>query len=205
MSQFIYRPFAVWTRARTLLREDAPFRSAFGATRDLLEFELEKLDAKNAVVEVGAHEFLRSGLPRQNEVWHPGIALLFDSKRGPLAFATDRFNDWRDNLRAIALALEALRKIDRYSVSQSGEQYRGWAALPPATPNTQSETFASREDAALWLQKYFLCALEPLLNNEDIRKSAYQKIARQLHPDAGGDPTQFRKLQNAKAMLENTR
>jgi hypothetical protein len=37
------------------------------------------------------------------------------------------------NVRAIALALEALRKVDRYGVTKRGEQYAGWKALP--SPN----------------------------------------------------------------------
>jgi hypothetical protein len=40
----------------------------------------------------------------------------------------------RMNARAIALGLEALRKVDRYRITKRGEQYTGWSALPPATP-----------------------------------------------------------------------
>jgi hypothetical protein len=40
----------------------------------------------------------------------------------------------RMNARAIALGLEALRKVDRYRITKRGERYTGWSALPPATP-----------------------------------------------------------------------
>jgi uncharacterized protein (DUF58 family) len=41
----------------------------------------------------------------------------------------DRYEDWKDNLRAIALSLEALRAVDRYGVTRGNEQYRGWTQI----------------------------------------------------------------------------
>jgi len=36
--------------------------------------------------------------------------------------------DWRHNVRSIALGLEALRAVDRYGISRRGEQYAGFRA-----------------------------------------------------------------------------
>jgi hypothetical protein len=44
-------------------------------------------------------------------------------------FAVDKFATWQDNLRAIALGLEALRKVDRYGITKNSEQYTGWKQL----------------------------------------------------------------------------
>jgi hypothetical protein len=38
---------------------------------------------------------------------------------------------WQDNLRAVALGLEALRRVERYGIAQRGEQYAGWRRADP--------------------------------------------------------------------------
>lgn len=60
---------------------------------------------------------------------HPGVEVSFDSRYGRLTYATDVFTDWRDNLRAIAKGLEALRAVDRWGVAKRGQQYAGFALL----------------------------------------------------------------------------
>jgi hypothetical protein len=37
---------------------------------------------------------------------------------------------WQHNVRAIALTLEALRAVDRYGATETGQQYTGFKALP---------------------------------------------------------------------------
>ena len=56
----------------------------------------------------------------------PAVIIAFESKHGPLKYATDVFDHWHANLRAIALGLEALRKVERYGITQRGEQYTGF-------------------------------------------------------------------------------
>lgn len=61
----------------------------------------------------------------------PGVVLSFESEvHGHLSYPADTFTDWRANVRAIAVALENLRRVARYGVGRHGEQYRGWKALP---------------------------------------------------------------------------
>jgi hypothetical protein len=60
---------------------------------------------------------------------HPGVEISFDSRaHGRQSFATDEYDDWQDNVRAIALSLEALRAVERWGVSK-GRQYAGFALL----------------------------------------------------------------------------
>lgn len=68
---------------------------------------------------------------------HPGVILAFDARKlmdnfagskGGLSFVQDHY----DNLRSIALTLEALRTVDRYGGTEHGEQYQGFRTLPSA-------------------------------------------------------------------------
>jgi hypothetical protein len=68
------------------------------------------------------------------KVGFPGVRIAFESKYGPLTYATDEFVTrparLADQRPRIALALQALRAVDRYGVTKRGEQYTGWKALP---------------------------------------------------------------------------
>lgn len=113
-------------------RRHAPFRAYWGATIDLLERELRMLGASNVVLEVALEEkdLRLDGKPRaQARAAHPGVVISFNSKWGPLRYATDEFRTFQENIRAVALSMEALRKVDRYGVSRRGEQYRGWRQI----------------------------------------------------------------------------
>lgn len=119
------------------------FKAAESDTMRLLRRELEHLGtAGKVVLQVvtyhGPADLRRDGELRSGaKVIHPGCRLTFVSRHGPLTYATDQFStfdpqswaSWRANLRAIALSLQALRAVDRYGVSNHGEQYRGWQAL----------------------------------------------------------------------------
>jgi hypothetical protein len=75
-------------------------------------------------VDLAERDIRVDGLPRSNARYgsHPGAIVSFDSRRGPLRYATDEFTEWKANLRAVALSLKALRDVDRYGVSKRGEQ-----------------------------------------------------------------------------------
>lgn len=109
---------------------------------DLLEREYDELRGKHLVIEVDVPErqIRNDGMLRSDaKATSPAVRVAFDSKHGPISLATDRFvrqsyrvgpgDDWQHNVYAIAKALEALRMVDRYGVSRSGEQYRGYKQL----------------------------------------------------------------------------
>ncbi|MGE3449740.1 MAG: hypothetical protein AB7H92_19395 [Microbacteriaceae bacterium] len=126
------RPIQSWPGEQTRGRASAPFRSTWASTIDLLTRELGMLGARTPVLQVAISEsdFRLDGYPRANAyASHPGVILSFDTFRGALSFPCDRFDDWQDNVRAIALAMEALRKVDRYGITRRGEQYTGWRAI----------------------------------------------------------------------------
>jgi hypothetical protein len=125
-----------------------------------------------------------------------GVILSFKSKFGYLKYLTDEFDDWQDNIRAIALGLEALRKVDRYGITSKGEQYTGWKALPSG----EGEVY-DRDTAAAFIAKYSGLHESDIITKCDAFKVAYRNAALKLHPDKGGDPALFNQLQKAKDIL----
>lgn len=136
------------------------------------------------------------GLPYSNagDPGHPGIIVSFTSKWGPLRYLTDEFKGWKNNLRAVALSLEALRKVDRYGVSHDGEQYRGYRMLGDGSDTTLGLDSFSPEEAARILGDG--AGRTPghwadLLEAWNVVESTYRMAAKKLHPDAGGTDEAF--------------
>jgi hypothetical protein len=150
VSFYTVRPlvdFTVFGRTRARRPNPYPIRTwSWPTTLSDLKYELGKLGATDVVMQIACTpEDLRlDGMLRANaKVEHPGVVLSFTSKHGPLSYATDTFEGrwlsdppaWQINTRAIALGLEALRKIDRYGIGAYGQQYAGYKALPATSMN----------------------------------------------------------------------
>jgi len=133
-------PIDTWIGEATELPREHPFRRSMGmdhgvdwaTTVDLLEKELGYLDAEHIVLRMNVHPFdLRvDGWIRANaKPVTPGVILSFDSMHGPLSYPCDTFLDWQANVRAIALGLKDLRRLERYGITKTGQQYTGWKQL----------------------------------------------------------------------------
>lgn len=197
--EMTFRPLAAWPGAATKRRKRAPFRAGYNATLKLLDAELRHLKAAAVVLQVALREdeIRLDGRPRAgSRPSHPGVVLSFESAHGPLSYPCDAFEDWEDNLRAIALSLEHLRAVDRYGVTKRGEQYRGWTALPP--PPTPAAAAMTPTAAAVFLHEH--SGRMPITGAEE-RKAAYRAAAMKLHPDRGGDAALFASLQKAREVL----
>jgi hypothetical protein len=183
-------------------RKSAIFRASYAKTLDLLENELRCLAAVDITIEAGfaLDQIRNDGWPRSSQrPAHPAARLSFRSRGNSIAFPCDTYASIDDNLRAIALTLQALRAIDRYGVSQGAEQYKGWLALPAPAPADEM----SRDQAIAFLSLHSgLSGLEIGRDEESVRK-AYRKAALDLHPDAGRDGTDagFARLQLAMQIL----
>lgn len=186
---YTIRPIDVWPGEQTTERRWSPFRNAtksMSNTLDLLERELRMLGAENVVLQLAVQEkdIRIDGRLRANaRPSHPGVIVAFDSKYGPLKYPCDTFNLAEANLRAVALALEALRKVDRYGVTKRGEQYTGWKQLGDGTGGRTKMTFG---EASRFLSE---------------QGGSYRAAAKRLHPDAGGDAGLFAQLQEAREVL----
>jgi len=134
-----FRPLTQWPPGpRTETKKDGRFKATWVQTLDLLEHELGKLRAKDVVIQIEDPEGIK-GIRNDGSIRIvsrsyfrslSGIVLSFESPKGNISMPCDRYEFWQDNLRAIALSLEALRAVDRYGVTRGNEQYRGWAQLP---------------------------------------------------------------------------
>lgn len=207
------RPLTTWPGALTPpgRRERALFSATLRQTLSLLDRELYQLGARRPVLEVAIDpaQFRLDGRPRaQAKAEHPGVVLsLPQTDVGPLRYATDRFLTWQDNLRAIALALEALRKVDRYGITRRGEQYAGFRALPSgATPMPPPPDPSISVDEAA---RILLAAADEdpgdahLVADDSVRQRAlYRQAAKTAHPDRGGDRAAWDRLELAKRVLD---
>lgn len=207
-----FRPIGSWPGAST---PDAKrgsrwsFRASWSDTLSLLEYELGKLNARDVVIQVALEDrhIRLDGWPRGDapNPSHPGVVIAFGSKHGPLQYATDAYEWWQHNVRAIALGLEALRKVDRYGITRRGEQYTGWKQLGAGMPMGSSTM--TLDEAARFLIKHGEWGGVPakpddLIGTPKIISLYYREAAKRLHPDAGGSTEDFQRLQQAKALLD---
>lgn len=207
--KLVARPIEEWPEQllsddqRAWTRFDAPWSD----TVELLAREVGMLGGDEVVLQLAVTErdCRLDGWIRANaKPAHPGVIVSFDSKHGPLRYSTDRFRGlgdrrpgWQANVRAIALGLEALRKVDRYGIARGGEQYRGWNALPAGTEMPAALTI----DSAVAFLHEHAPGIEWDWDQPDEVRRAYRAAALRLHPDHGGDPADFRRLQDAAELL----
>jgi hypothetical protein len=153
------------------------FKAPWRSTVRLLTRELDLHGARAAVLEMDFREsdLRQDGLPRAaRNARSAGIVLSFQAMRvvghPQLRYEVTTFVDWRDNVRGVALALEALRAVDRYGVTRRGEQYAGWKQLEAAVG--EGNAAHGRE----------------LIEDAGSLAEALKRA----HPDHGGAPEDFR-------------
>lgn len=203
-------PIREWPGDLTRSRKQSTFRAGLSDTLELLDREIFYLTdtrtqraSAEVLVAIPAGDLWRlDGRPRAHAVAeHPGVIFSLDSKHGALSYPCDTFTTWQDNLRAIALALEALRKVDRYGVTKRGEQYRGFLALEATAAPAG---FASASDALDWLASLvgdqWPGGRIPRANRAAIAR-VVRGAQRRSHPDAGGDAAVFQRVSLAEAKL----
>lgn len=209
------RPLGPWTEPVTKHRRSAStFRADWDDTLRLLAYETDQLGASLVVLQVDADEadVRRDGMLRARaRVNFPGVRVSFESRHGPLTYATDAYEQlyggglvgWQANVRAIALALTALRAVDRYGVTRRGEQYTGWRAIEsgrapdPTMTVDQAADLLYRESAAAGGRS----TRDSIITDPTARSEAFRVAARRNHPDTGGDPALFARLSLAREVL----
>lgn len=192
----VLRPIEHWPTTRNVSRRDAPFRAALGNTLALLDREMRCIDPDDpeyppSVLQVALRErdFRVDGMPRADaKPEHPGVILSVEPRGRPaVSFPCDTFWHWHDNLRAIVLTLEALRKMDRYGVTQNGQQYRGWHAIESRATTVDARSAACSliarvawpnerpEQQGEWANK--------IATDPEIARTTYRQARAKAHPD----------------------
>jgi hypothetical protein len=182
-------------------RSNSQFRSKYQTILDKLETELDKLSAKSIVIEAGFElsQIRNDGWPRSAaRPSHPDVRLSFNSKGKEMAFPCSTYTSMDDNLYAIALTLERLRDINRYGVTQEGQQYKGFTALPAPAPAGPTRIKAATLLAFLAGDEH---SAETVATNTEAREAAYKVVVKKAHPDVGGSRSVWDSVQEAIGVL----
>jgi len=188
-------PIDKWPGVHRTSRKGSAFRVTPTRQLDRLEEELNKLGAKDILIQcyLSRDDIRNDGWPRASaKPPNPGIVISFTDRRGnELSFPCDTYYDWFDNLYAIALSLEALRAVDRYGVTKSAEQYQGWRRLgAPAEVDTRGWAYEH-------LARVADTSVAALKDDPAAVDLAYRAAVRKTHPDHGGNIEAFRLVTEA--------
>jgi len=192
---------------RTWLRPDrertpSRFDASWPDTLDLLGREIGHLRGRDVVIEVDVRERdirLNGGLRSTARAETPAVVIAFDTPgHGPMLYRSDRYNTgggsaWQHNVRAIAKTLEALRAVDRYGATETGQQYTGFKALPAGRAMPPSHMTTDEARAVI------THIIGPVDRPWDTR---IRLARREAHPDRnGGDRTLWDKVEQAARVL----
>jgi hypothetical protein len=201
--KYVTRPISSWPAGVTVARRNSPFKASYGVSEDLLMRELWHLGARDVVLEIDiqASDLRLDGTLRANaRPQGPRVILYAATKHGPLMMPCATFAHWQDNIRAIALSLEALRKVDRYGCSQRGEQYRGWTAIPASTGVT-TRVHAAWDILAREAAGEPGSAIKPEHRSRETLDRYFREAAMMAHPDAGGTDERMAAVNRARETI----
>jgi hypothetical protein len=167
-----------WPRVKR--RERARFDASFSRARDDLFSQLRLLGARYIVLSTNI-PLRRDGRPYANqpEPNDPGVAVYFEHDGKQMTFACDRWDRVRDNIRAVGKTIEAIRGIERWGASDMMERaFSAFEALP-APGNWRDDLGVGRDATA-----------------DDVKRK-FRDLVKIHHPDCGGDPEQFQRINRA--------
>lgn len=155
---------------------------------DRLSDEIARIPGKSAIL--SSNLLLRKdGWPRsgQSEPDDTGVAVYFTRSGVRIALACDKWDRAADNVAALASHIRALRGQERWGVGTMEQAFRGYRKLPPPGSHAPRK----------WRQVF-------LVNNGDAVsldtiKQIYRAMAKEVHPDQGGNDTAMAELNAAFA------
>ncbi len=180
-------------RLRTIERKPALFRNA-GNRMSLTAARKRLLEQVHAMTRLGQNwrvtdmilstniRYTLSGARDQNisrrDPDDPGVAFYFDLDKKPHVLACDRWDTVADNIAAIAAHIEALRGQERWGVADLRQAFAGHVALPAPDP---------------W---WIVLGVARNADRATIDR-AYRTLAKDAHPNAGGERAAWDRLSAA--------
>lgn len=180
-----------WQRAEH--KKQAKFDTPLVKARDNLLYEMRLLGGKSIIINSNI-PIRKDGLPyaTYREPMDPGVAVYFELGGQNQCIPCDCWNAVVDNLHAIGLTVAAIRGIKRWGTKEMvSATFKGFQALPEHT-HEDTVTPASRVD------HFAGCT-----TIDDV-KERRRNLAKDLHPDKGGDPEEFTEMmkQYDKKLME---
>jgi hypothetical protein len=179
-------------RPRTpLARRERPkfVVESFTQARDLLLGELRRLGARSVILSTNV-PLRQDGLPYANmrQPDDTGVAVYFQRKGRDLCLSCDRWAKVEHNLRAVADAIDSIRRIERRGTGEMVDQaFSGFAQLPPV--------------GSRW---YEVLSVDEWASAETIAQAYRRELARR-HPDRGGSAELMHELENARLQIPDDR
>lgn len=172
-----------WSRTRH--REPSRFKTGFGAARNLLFAEMNRMGAAKIILSTNV-PLRNDGLPRANmkpDGGDSGVAVYFQRKGKPMVFACDKYYEACDNIYAIAKTIDAMRGIERWGASDMMERaFMGFKALN------------SDNAGDSW---WSILGCDASSGPDEI-DAAYKRKVREVHPDLGGSNEAMTKVNLAR-------
>lgn len=164
--------------------EKSKFKTTFEEARGLLFDEIKRFGGQSTVLSTNI-PLRKDGFPyaTAKEPDDRGVAVYFEHKGKSMVFACDKWQSTKDNIKAIAKTIDALRGVDRWGTPQMVEQtFRGFEALPAPKKSGWRDVFN----------------IAPNQNPSfDQLKGIYKRKAMVAHPDHGGTSEEWHIIQGA--------
>ncbi len=192
-------------------RKQSQFDTTWSKTLKQLGKEIDHLSGRDVVIEADVREqdIRNDGMLRANaRPSSPAVVVAFETtKHGPMLYRCDRYvtgwrtegvDSWQHNVRAIALTLEALRAVDRYGATETGQQYAGFKALPAG--HAMRASHMTRDEAVWLLDEY--CDRDWSARDPEDLAHVHRRARAAAHPDRhGGDRTLWDQVEQAAQVL----
>lgn len=180
-----------WPRTAAHSRHHtARYKVTFTEARNHLIRQLQLLGARSGDIVLSTNiPVRRDGLPRaeHSEPLDPGVAAYWVEDGQPRNIACDHWATVRDNVRAVGLALDALRALKRSGATQVvARAYSGFAALPADGGG----------GGGSWRKVLGLEGYGPRMSRAFIERQ-YRFLVMANHPDRGGSSERMATINRA--------
>jgi hypothetical protein len=174
-----------------------PKKSQFKATQslsmclDFLKAELRRLKATDIILtanwQLGQLGQPLSAQPRKG-IDNYGVSVYWRRASASYQLCCDKYTSWEENLRALALHIQAVRAQERYGVATLEEAFKGAELALPVANKTRT---AAR----------LLGLKEEECKDKATVDAVYRHLAYMNHPDSGGDTSKMAEINAARDTL----